>query len=173
MTVVLLLNGFVANSFAHVTETIDKEAGDYIISVGYDPFTLSAGSSEPLNFSIRKKDKDEEVDFTSVWVTIVQKDKTSEFGNTLFAAGLAKSFFGPISLTQTFPKEGEYEVNISFRKDDKTLAEAKIPIKVPKSEERESTKPPILGVAIGIFIGVAIGFFLALFIYKKRGGDTL
>ena len=152
-----------AGVFAHnLGQSLEKQAGEYIIDIGYDSLTslLVSGEAIRFDFNLWNKDRTEFADFTSVWVRVAPV----ESGIT-FAGYLGFPEFGALGMSYAFPKPGNYTFTARFFNGEETLAEASFPLSVTGGmEERAgaSYQWAIAGIA-----GIILGFMLS-FIFRRR-----
>jgi len=141
-------------SHAHATGvSIERQVGDYLIDIGYDPQNPASGETIRFDFNVYVRGKTEGVPFSNIWVRIETKD------GLVFAGGIAKSTFGLTGLTLSLPRPGEYTISVRFNQGDETIVETSVPLLVLDGEAgKYSTLYFIMG-GIGI---VALGIGLAL-----------
>lgn len=151
---------FVQPVFAHGTEvSFEKEIGDYLVDIGYDPEKPEVGLSERFDFGLTDNKTKVAVSFSDVWVRI-EKEK-----NTVFAGGIHNPKFGKAGLIYTFPELGEYSISVRFQNNEETIIEASFPLKVAGSAEKSKKSLPIQPFIWGI-LGVVIGLLLSKVIKK-------
>ncbi len=157
---------FVQSLFAHGEgASFEKEIGDYIVDIGYDPEKLEVGTPVKLDFELSKKVSKENVPFSSVWVR-VEKEK-----QTVFASGIHRPEFGKTGLLYTFGEPGTYTISARFQNNEDNIAETSFTLAVSEApslggKSRTPDKSVLWGM-FGLIVGVVLGFVI------KRKADNL
>lgn len=141
--------------FAHSEgASFEKQAGGYIIDIGYEPENPQAGQRLLLNFSLLDTEERPE-DFTSVWVRL------EDGGESVVATGVAKPALGPATLLMKMPSAGELTLYARFERSGTVLAEASFPLSVGEGEQSSSGKSDnwLLSALAGLIVG-AVGVYL-------------
>ena len=149
--------------FAHATGTsLEKTVGEYRLDIGYNPVVLEAMDSTSFDFNLLLKEKGERVEFSDIWIRVMQGKKT------LFASGIHRPGFGNTTMLYTFPQGGEYELMVRFQDQGKKLAEASFPL-VVKEAGVDSSSPDffLLWLVTGVLGGAVIGFFAGVISRRK------
>jgi len=151
-------------ALAHGTgATTQQLVGEYTISIDFSPTVLDAGSPATFAFELERTETNEFIDFTDIWVRVVQGHKT------FFATGVHKPQFGRTVMTYTFPDAGEYEIFVRFQNVAEPLAETSFPVIIEEAESEEgSSRNPftLLSLVFAGVFGLLVGS-LATFLFKK------
>ena len=144
--------------------SLEQVVGDYFIDVGYNPEILEAGDSAIFDFNLFLDETREKVEFTDIWVRIVQNKKT------FFASGIHKPEIGSSTLLYAFPRVGAYELSVRFQNKGESVAEASFPLTVGGTEVDDADSPNLFlfWIIAGIFGGAIAGFFAGLFKKEKK-----
>ncbi len=169
LTVFLAYSGSaLANGFGL---TLDQPAGDYIANVDYDAVNgIFTGAPVQFAFQLFNKDRSKTINFTEAWVTVAPSGVDTSYVPPVFDGGLtgSNSGFIPSGMTFTFPKSGDYDMNIRYDQDGKTLAEAKFKLTVTGGggQSAGTTSGYLPGAILGI-IGtlIVIG---AIFMFRRK-----
>lgn len=94
-------------SFAHLEGGIDKEVGPYVLDIGWEPTTPSAGEAAFFAINIVDKDDFEPANFSSAWVRFSKGDRVA------FAGTFAMKN-GSTSFSFEFPEAGAWEMKVQF-----------------------------------------------------------
>lgn len=168
--VFILLFLFVNQVSAHPTGySFNKVVGARLIDIGYenDPFVANETSS--FSFLLSDNKTGDPIEFSDVWVRIERGTQT------VFATGIYSSDLASPTLLYTFPTEGEYKLNVRYEKEDESLAETVMPIKVVKEEK--PLNPVQIAIPIAaLVVGLGMGFGVASFKNRsakqgKKKGD--
>ena len=150
--VVLLILITSTPALAHTTgASWVATSSPYIIDVGYDPMTSTAGNYTRFDFILWKDtlNTGEQVDYGHVWVRILKDDKT------LLATGIYRQPLGPTTLLYRFQEPGSYILEASFRAGDGSdLAVAKFPITVASAGVSGAPFIAALSGVSGFILGV-------------------
>lgn len=152
-----------AHGLAGITFTSTTTAG-YIVDVDYRDPSIEAGRIGRFDFRIfTDGTRQKEVNFTDIWVRIVEKDG-SKAGNTLFAGAVAREEFGGNGFSYVFAKEGTYMLEVRYNDTSKnsigeTVGEAEFTLDVRPSSEKS-------------FFPFGIQFWIGLLIGLLGGGAT-
>ena len=149
-------------ALAHgVGKSLEKEAGGYVIDIGYDADDgIKADEAVRFAFNILTGDRSKVAPFSSVFAKITDAEK-----KIVFSGYLGKPEFGPLGMSFSFPRAGGYELTAKFINGDKTLAEASFPLAAeagatPEKSSRFSENAPAWGI-LGLLIGAAVAFYAA------------
>lgn len=182
LLVLALLTGF---SYAATAETAYAHGGPgmnftstttagYIVDVDYSDTPIEAGRIGRFDFRLfTDKTWEKAVDFTDIWVRIVEEDG-SKAGRTLFAGSISKQEFGGNGFSYVFPKKGTYTLSLRYndaRKGDfgETIGEAEFELSVLRSPNENT-----FTFGIEFWIGLLTGLFgavitiLPLFVRGKK-----
>jgi hypothetical protein len=140
LVVFLLINAIV---FAHLENGIDKEAGPYLLDIGWEPAAPSAG--QPVFFAINIKDTEERTDFDKVWVRFSKGDRIA------FAGTMAMDN-GSTSFSYEFPEAGDWDMDMKFANYSEKI-EVQVPGEKPGSGD---------GLMLAFVAGAALMAGLAL-----------
>lgn len=144
--------------------SLEVNTGEYLVDVGYQPITPSAGAPVSYDFLLAEAKTGRPVEFESVWVRIA-KGKS-----TVFATGIKKAELGPTTLVYTYPGGGQdYELSVRYEGPEGTLAEASFSnLQVGGSSSGGGSSAFSLGsILIGIGIGIMVGFGTTMAARKK------
>lgn len=149
--------------------TFTATTSTYLIDVDYSDFFIRAGESGRFDLRLfadaaRKKS----VDFSRVWVRVVQKSDLPE-GETIFSGWLSRPDFGPAGFTISLPEPGRYDLILRYVKDDKTISDTTFHLDVIEGWESQDTFLNTYGTGSLVTVaavGVMIGAFL--FIRRRR-----
>ena len=145
-----------ALAYAHSEGTsLEKQVGDYVVDIGYEPENLQAGQRLLLNFDLLDTEERPK-DFTSVWVRL------EEGSESLLATGVAKPAIGPATLLIKLPASGGVTLYARFERAGTVLAEASFPLSVGEGEQSGSdgSRKLLLGGLAGLIVGALGAFFL-------------
>ena len=119
--------------------------GAYILDVGYEPGTFTAGVAARFDFDLLGEDRIPR-EYSQVWVRIRQENMT------LLATGVIRQPLGPTTLVYV-PGAGEHVLSASFRDAEGTeIAEGEFPFTVATGEA-----PLPWGAIFAALIGAAVG----------------
>lgn len=147
---------FAVTAVAHSSgASLERAVGEYVVDIGYEPAEVTAGERLVLDFDIAKRGEGgERVEFDNVWVRLVGD------GETLLAAGVARSQIGATTLLYVIPEDiSELSIGTRFEKDGEVLANTEFLIPV---EARKSAFPFLPVTAAGTLALVAVLIFLVL-----------
>lgn len=147
-------------SFAHGDgASFEKQSGEYLIDIGYDPAPPVAGEATLFDFSLIRLADGNEVPYSHVWVRILDERKT------VLASGLHWQEVGATTLLFAFPEDKTYTLESSFRTERGEIASASFSVPVsPKSDTRVTEEPWFLPLLF--FLGVCSGV-LGISLWKK------
>ena len=143
--------------------SFEKEQGDHLIDIGYEPDEFSAIEASTFSFSLLDKKTREKEDFDSIWVRI-EKGK-----ETVFATGVDSGINGIPTMIFVFPIEGDYTLYVRYEKDGKSIVETSFPLKVLSSDDNKN-EFPLIPVVGGVALGFIIGFSLP-FLFRKKPSE--
>ena len=138
-------------AFAHGDgASFERQVGDYIVDVGYEPENPQVGERLLLDLNILNADESPQ-DFTSVWVRL------EEGGGSVLATGVAKSAVGPTTLLMKMPSAGEFTLYARFELSGTVLAEASFSLSVGEGEQSSSGNSDnwLLSALAGLIVGAA------------------
>jgi len=160
--VLLLLQGaFLGAVSAHTGGfSIEKEVGDYLLDVGYNPEILVENSQVRFDFAIYNNISGQEISFSEVWVRIENSDRL------LFAGGLNKARFGATGLSYSFPEAGNYTLSVRFSGATSTLAEDEFIFNVTEVDLGLSEQVWFMPVLYTSLVWFGLMLFVAISIYK-------
>jgi hypothetical protein len=152
----------------------EKATGEYTIGVGTDVYALVAGDPIRFDFNLYKKESKEPVEFSDIWVRIVEKTADS-FDRTVFAGGLYNPQIGYAGMTSNFATQGDYELIVRFnnKAGDAITDDVSLPLVIeanPDGGASGSLRDMLLGVVIGIVFGFGGALFLK-FLRKKPASN--
>jgi hypothetical protein len=151
------------SSSAHVTGAFfEKEVGNFIVDIGYDPEIIVARESSAFSFDLLDKTNRDPQEFTSIWVKIDKGEQTT------LATGIARQSLGITTLLYTFPEAGEYELNVRYQSGDDSIAEASFPIVVEEGEGGSLFGKFSSQIIVGFSLISTIGAFILGTILSKR-----
>lgn len=133
--------------------SLEQEAGEYRIDIGYDA-EPRVDVSVRYDFELLNAEGNPS-DFDHIWVRILK-------GKSLLFAGPIGMREGRITLLYTFPAEGMYTLETSFRTRGEELAQGQFEIAVaPSSQKRNWFSNPalILAFLAAAVCGIMIGRF--------------
>lgn len=135
----------------------------YKVDVGYDPARFVVGEPVHYDFNLTTEQGGQDVEFADVWVRIMQGD------NTVFASGVHKPSVGPAGMTFTFPRAGEYELNVRFEKAGESIVDAAFPV-IVHNPITEPAPKPLSPLAVVAWAGWPVAIITATyFVFKKKG----
>lgn len=148
--------------FAHGGgQSLEKIVGDYKLDIGFDAEDgVKAGQSALFDFNLFTASGEKEVDFTDVWVRIMQDARI------IFAGSIIKPEFGAPRMTAFFPQSGVYELTVRFQNKGEQIIETPLLLNVPEGEKRSDTGGSSQAVVAGV-IGLLAGVIIS-FIFKKN-----
>ena len=149
---------------------LDKQVGDYTVSVDYDAVAgIFAGDPVQFAFQLFNKGKAPPIDFADVWVTITPTGTDAKYAPPVFSSGIAMPHFAPAGMTFAFPQKGSYDLSVRFEKDEKILAEATFPLTATEySKGFTLTKDTLIGAASGFAFSAVVWVVCTLFLKRKR-----
>lgn len=108
--------------------SFEQRIGSYAVDIGYDATEFRAGQSVRFDFDLKDAETQKDIDFAQVWVRIVREKET------LLATGIFHQPIGPTTLLYTFPEQGNYTLEASFRtQNGGEIAMASFPVAVALS----------------------------------------
>lgn len=139
---------------AHGTgASIEREVGEYVIDIEYDPAEPVAGDTVRLNLDLYKRDG-VTAPFDRVWLRIGREDEI------IFAGGIARALFGGNDATVRVTEAGPHALTVRFEKEGEPIAELETEIAVAPGEDAPMDLPWWASVLIGLgalFTGVFLG----------------
>lgn len=138
--------------------SIEQVVDGYLIDIGYSPETPTAGEQTRFDFAVYNSDTQEEVDFTDIWVRILDEED-----NLLFAGGLNKAEFGLTGLTYLFSYPGSYEIFVRFSDGSTSVVETTASVEVSKSDEEFSFKfgvSEVVAFVAGIVVALVFMYLI-------------
>lgn len=157
-------------SFAGVAEahttgaSLNETSGPYTVDLGYNPIAIEARDYATFDFLLWKgpANTGEPADYAQVWIRVLKGKET------LLATGVMHQAYGPTTLLYTFPDEGTYSIEASYRKaNGDEIAAATFPMKVlPPSDEMPFVQY-IVAVASAL-AGAALGFGIGRSLRRKE-----
>jgi len=148
--------------FAHSTGvSLEKQVGDAVIDVAYEPIQPLSGDRLLFDFNLLQPVASTSIAFDYVWVRLEHEKKT------LLATGIARADFGPTSLLYTLPDiSGDIQLHVRYQKAGNPLAETSflIPIQSRPKPWFEAENTVIFGAFLsGLIIGA-----MCLFAANRR-----
>lgn len=131
---------------AHLEGGQDKQIGEYIIDVGYEPALIKERQKANIVIALVNASTNESINPEKVWVRI------SDEKNVLFAGTVAQEN-GIVAFTYIFPKAGGYEMKMQFFRENSLLVETAVILEAQGSFAID----PIL---IAVMVIVATGAFI-------------
>lgn len=145
--------------------SFEKQTGDYLIDIGYDPAPPEAGRAALFDFGLTRISNNTPAPYDHVWVRV--RDAES----TLFASGIYHQGSGPTTLLYTFPKEGTYTLETSYRGARGEIASASFSVPVTPEAAEPLSQAPWFTPAL-FFAGVCVGV-LGLMFYRRPSLGTI
>lgn len=153
-------------AYAHTTGSyVEKQVGEYILDIGYDPAQLIAGDRVIFDLGVLRADRSP-IEYDNVWVRLVQGS------TTLLATGIARQEYGPTTLLYRLPQESAEPLvaNLRFELKDGTHLESSIELPVSALSGPFYTKTWVLCVAVAALGALAAA---AAFSMARRRSATL
>ena len=172
----------ISSVFAHggASLTFSDVVDGYYLDVDYEAEAVQAGSTG-ARFTLgifSDKEKTKPVDYTDLWVRIVQEND-SKNGKTIFAGPVYNPKFGGAGFLYMFPEGGKYTMYVRYNNSAKgsfseaTLTEAEFQLDVLRSAEENKFSFGFefwIGVLIGVLACAVLG--LPLLLQNRRGAKT-
>lgn len=144
--------------FTSLTTTTEE---GYIIDLGYEEDTLREDTQTRLSFELYDNEATTTLSsFTEVWMVVKGPE------GTVFSGGIDRPEFGETSISFTFPKAGEYEIQLRYQEDSRILARGNFDISVPVREDQQVNTTAYL--ASGGIMGLVLGVLSVLFFKRRR-----
>ena len=150
--------------------TLTATTSQHLIDVDYSDFEIYAGESGRFDLRLFADEaRTKPVDFSQVWVRVVQKGDLPE-GDTIFSGWLSKASFGPTGFTIELPDVGEYNLIVRYASTDETIASFTLPITAVKSRARAplDTRTLAIGAGLGALIPLMVLFGTWRFATRRR-----
>ena len=146
--------------FANGLETqAVQEVGEYTFELGYEP--TSPVARERTVFSIIIHDAADEPVATPLWIQIADEDNI-----LLSSTHFHTDTEGPLLLVYTFPNPGEYEMTVSFSKNNQQIL-TRFPLTIASPKPHIASITDILYWIIVFVLLVAILGILSRFLKRK------
>ena len=146
----------------------EKTAGEYTIGIGTDVYTLVAGDPIRFDLNLYKKESKEPIEFSDIWVRIVEK-KGGSFDRTIFAGGIHNPQFGYAGMTSILPNQGQYELIVIFNnKDGNPITDDISFLLTVDPGTVENAKDPWRNAIISGMISFISGVAITLFLKRKK-----
>lgn len=159
----LLIVSFVQPIYSHgVGASFEKEAGEYVIDIGYEPEWFTEGDTSTFSFQLLTNDTKDPVEFDDIWVRIARGTQT------VFATGINSNANNASTMLFTFPQEGDYTLHVRFQKEEEEIVETSFPIRVTPSEKSLITQERIGLLFLGMVVGALSVFAFALIRNKSK-----
>ncbi len=146
-------------------QTVQKESGEYLVTLDAVSQEIRSGAAERINFEIERSSGTSTVAFSHVWVRIIDPD-----GDLLFAGNIQSAPQGFVTgISYLFPSSGEYSITVRFLEGEHMIAEADLPVLVVGGEKSDALidlAPLAYILALGIFLG---GLSTFVFLRFKTG----
>lgn len=133
----------------------------YKIDVGYDPARFIVGEPVHYDFNLTHEQGGQDVEFADVWVRVVQGS------STVFAGGIHKPSVGRAGMTFTFPRAGEYELNVRFEKAGESIVDAAFPI-IVHTPPAEPKRKPLNPLAVAAWAGWPVALIMVTYVMRKK-----
>lgn len=171
-SLLVLLAVLPAYAYAHGDgASFEKQSGEYLIDIGYDPAPPVAGEATLFDFSLLRIADGSEVPYSHVWVRILDERKT------VLASGVHAQEVGATTLLFVFPEDKTYTLESSFRTERGEIASASFSVPVSPKSDTPITEAPwflpllfFLGVCSGV-LGIAL-WKRPLLVGKSQGSQS-
>jgi hypothetical protein len=155
-----------SSSLAHMSGGADKQVGDYLIDLGYDPNPLFAGYPSTFSIGLINATLMTPIEVEKIWVRISTPERVVYAGTHLPENG-----FAPFSLI--LPEGGNYTMSVRFYEEGqiKSVASADFSIDV-KGAPSKGMVGAYVGVflVIGMIVAGIIGYIVGV---ARKTGKTL
>lgn len=108
---------------SHLENGEDKTINGYIADFGYSPEHLTTKETSFFSLNLVNETTQDAIDITSTWVRISK-------GDEIFFSGEFEGKDGNSNFNYKFDKGGNYQIDVRFINEDKTLVETNYDIKV-------------------------------------------
>lgn len=116
--------------------TITSTTSNYFIDVDYSAFIIYALETGRFDFRLFKDpERTEPVDFTQVWVRLIQDNETVE-GETVFSGWISRAIFGSTGMSIQLPAAGTYRMTLRYNDGDNLIIEETLPFTVDPDPTR-------------------------------------
>lgn len=143
---VLLTLLIIPSVAAHLAAGEDKEVGEVIVDLGWEPSTLNKERNIAFAVNLVDKETEASVTFEKVWIRIADEEQV------LFAGNFIPDEEESVAFIYVFPEKGNYILTTRFSEGEEIIAETKFELEVIGSLDRWKLYSTALIIVLGIII---------------------
>lgn len=123
--------------------SVEREVGNYVVDIGYEPAEIIAGESVRFDFALYTRDG-AAAPFDRVWLRVEWE------GWIVFAGGISRASLGTTGATVRLTEAGPHALTVRFEKEGEPIAELETEIAVAPGEDAPMDLPWWASVLIGL-----------------------